>query len=200
MKAERNIGKVEDVIIIYDLRRCFRKVFTNRKLPRAYQHHIIPIMRTLTSSALLMASASAFTTSLAPPHQEIRTSTALFADTRPPSSSAPVLSYGEESRKYRRTVYTHEDWVSHRSPDRFIRNILSTGSSGIYKNVGREVTAVVSVAVMVMLWNMATLGYTDFQGVDHEAIFKSNVWTPAFTIPMQAFTLPSSFLGLLLGE
>lgn len=43
------------------------------------------------------------------------------------------IPYGEESRKYRRTVYSHEDWVKHRSPDRFIKNILSTTKSGIYK-------------------------------------------------------------------
>lgn len=110
-----------------------------------------------------------------------------------------ALDYGEESRKYRRTVYSHDDWVTHRSPDRFINNILSTGRSGIYKNVGREVTAVVSVAVFVMLWNMASLGYTDFQGVNHDAVLKT-VFVPGFTIPMQAFTLPSSFLGLLLGK
>jgi hypothetical protein len=108
-------------------------------------------------------------------------------------------SYGEESRKYRRTVYTHDDWVNHRSPDRFLRNIGTTFNSGIYKNVGREVTAVVAVAILVMLWNMATAGYTDFAGVDHEAIWKS-VFTPALSVPMQAFTLPSSFLGLLLGK
>ena len=43
------------------------------------------------------------------------------------------IPYGEESRKFRRTVYSHEDWVKHRSPDRFFKNILSTTKSGIYK-------------------------------------------------------------------
>lgn len=43
------------------------------------------------------------------------------------------IPYGEESRKFRRTVYSHDDWVKHRSPDRFIKNILSTTKSGIYK-------------------------------------------------------------------
>ena len=36
------------------------------------------------------------------------------------------IPYGEESRKFRRTVYSHEDWVKHRSPDRFFKNIMST--------------------------------------------------------------------------
>jgi hypothetical protein len=43
------------------------------------------------------------------------------------------IPYGEESRKYRRTVYSHEEWVKHRSPDRFFKNIMSTTKSGIYK-------------------------------------------------------------------
>ncbi len=140
--------------------------------------------------ALLFVSTSAFLHSNTNPTKSLsHCPKSLFAET----------SYGEESRKYRRTIYTHDDWVNHRSPDRFLRNLRTTFNSGIYKNVGREVTAVVAVATVVMLYNMATIGYTDFSGVDHEAIWKS-VWTPSLTIPMQAFMLPSSFLGLLLGK
>jgi hypothetical protein len=46
-------------------------------------------------------------------------------------SEVPV--YGEESRKYRRMVYTHDDWVKHRSPDRYWNNLKTTTKSGIYK-------------------------------------------------------------------
>jgi putative membrane protein len=46
------------------------------------------------------------------------------------------IPYGEESRKYRRTVYSHDDWIKHRSPDRFLKNLLSTPKSGIYKVSG----------------------------------------------------------------
>jgi hypothetical protein len=53
---------------------------------------------------------------------------------RPPKiGKAKNIEYGERSRTYRRTVYSHEDWVRHRSPDRFVRNIASIGNSGIYK-------------------------------------------------------------------
>jgi len=138
---------------------------------------------------LYLASAGAFVTK--------STTRRWSTNLRQSTESYSETSYGEESRKYRRTVYTHDDWVNHRSPDRFLRNIQTTFNSGIYKNVGREVTAVVVVAILVMLWNMATAGYTDFEGVDHEAIWKS-VFTPSLSVPMQAFTLPSSFLGLLL--
>jgi hypothetical protein len=43
------------------------------------------------------------------------------------------IPYGEESRKFRRTVYTHDDWIKHRSPDRFFKTLRTTTTSGIYK-------------------------------------------------------------------
>jgi hypothetical protein len=53
---------------------------------------------------------------------------------RPPKLEKPKnILYGEASRKFRRTVYTHDDWERHRSPDRFIRNLASITTSGVYK-------------------------------------------------------------------
>ena len=46
---------------------------------------------------------------------------------------ATDIPYGEESRKFRRTVYTHDDWIKHRSPDRFFKTLRTTTTSGIYK-------------------------------------------------------------------
>ncbi len=57
----------------------------------------------------------------------------LFSDQSKPLTTA----YGEESRQFRRTVYTHDDWVKHRSPDRFFRNLSSITSSGIYKSLNQ---------------------------------------------------------------
>jgi hypothetical protein len=49
----------------------------------------------------------------------------------PPKLTKPKqIGYGESSRKFRRTVYTHDDWARHRSPDRFLRNLVSITSSG----------------------------------------------------------------------
>lgn len=107
------------------------------------------------------------------------------------------IPYGEESRKYRRTVYSHEDWVKHRSPDRFFKNILSTTKSGIYKNVGREVLVVTLIATFAMLWNMLTGEYTDLVGGVHPGMLRGQ-YTPVLALPMNPFTLSSSFLGLLL--
>lgn len=36
--------------------------------------------------------------------------------------------YSERGRKNRRTVFMHDDWVKHRSSNRFVRNIVSIGS------------------------------------------------------------------------
>ena len=33
-------------------------------------------------------------------------------------------SYSERSRAYRRSVYFHENWIKHRSNDRYLRNLL----------------------------------------------------------------------------
>jgi len=107
------------------------------------------------------------------------------------------MPYGEESRKFRRTVYTHDDWVKHRSPDRFFTNLLTTTTSGIYKNVGREVLAVTIIATFVMLWNMLTNEYVDLVGMVHPGLLRGQ-YAPPLSLPMNPFTLSSSFLGLLL--
>ena len=81
------------------------------------------------------------------------------------STESIETSYGEESRKFRRTaVYTHDDWVKHRSPNRFFRNLSSSFSqSGIYKNLGREVLATtVGVAPFLVTWNCIFGDYQDF--------------------------------------
>jgi putative membrane protein len=106
-------------------------------------------------------------------------------------------NYGEESRKYRRTVYTHEDWVRHRSSDRFLRNLKTTFSSGIYKNLFKEVLATTSVATSVVLWNCVFGDYQDFAGVVHPGIMHDSI-IPILALPLAPFTLLSPSLGLLL--
>ena len=106
-------------------------------------------------------------------------------------------TYGEGSRKYRRTVYTHNEWVKHRSSDRFIRNLSSVFDSGVYKSLAKEVLATTGVASFLLLWNALTGGYTDLAGVQHEAIID---FLPTLTLPLTPFTLLSPSLGLLLGK
>lgn len=75
------------------------------------------------------------------------------------------LTYGEESRVYRRTVYTSDDWVRHRDPDRFFRNLISLLDSGIVVQLFKEVSAVMLIAFFAVLWNaVAVDGFDDFDG------------------------------------
>ena len=108
------------------------------------------------------------------------------------------ISYGEESRKYRRTVYSHDDWRKHRSPDRFIYYLSSLGVSGVYKNIRREVGATTAIAVLVCLYNALVGGYTDFSGVEHGPVI-TNSWLTVAGLPLTPFSLSTSSLGLLLG-
>jgi len=108
-------------------------------------------------------------------------------------------NYGEESRQYRRTVYTHDDWVKHRSTDRFARNLASIVKSGVYKNLAKEVMATTSVATFVCLWNTLCSGYAGLGGEMHPAVIDSNV-NLMLSLPLAPFTVSSPSLGLLLGE
>jgi putative membrane protein len=115
------------------------------------------------------------------------------------SESDPLRGvYGEESRKFRRTVYTHDDWVKHRSSDRFVKNLSSLTSSGIYKSLAKEVVATTAVATFVVFYNCLVGGFTDFSGVTHAPIIPPNEITPLFGLPLTPFTLVSPSLGLLL--
>jgi len=107
------------------------------------------------------------------------------------------ISYGEESRKYRRTSFTHDDWVKHRWPDRFWRNLRTFFSSGVYKNLTSEVLATSLIAIFVWLWNIAAGGYVDFQGIKHDALIAD---ITQLVLPLAPFTLSSPSLGLLLGK
>lgn len=133
------------------------------------------------------------------PASTSRVETALYGNSKspPPIPMPKVISYGEESRKYRRTVFTHDDWVKHRSPERFIRNLSSIWTSGVYKNLANEVMATTGVATFVVLYNALVGGYTDFSGVAHAAPIKGLLQVG---LPLAPFTLSSPSLGLLLGK
>ncbi|KAL9183683.1 hypothetical protein ACHAXT_004539 [Thalassiosira profunda] len=151
------------------------------------------------SSVLILAlapAASAFAPAqpAARPAVAVPSSSAL--EMGPPKSDV-ILSetYGEGSRKYRRTVYTHNEWVKHRSSDRFVRNLASIFNSGVYKSLAKEVLSVTGITTFVVLWNALTGGFTDFDGVQHDALIGA---LPMLTLPLTPFTLLSPSLGLLL--
>lgn len=151
-------------------------------------------------ASVLLPALAPLVVAFAPQSKPFAESRLLLQTKLAPEIPAPKdISYGEESRKYRRTVYSHDDWVKFRSPDRFLRNLYSLFASGVYKNLGREVTATTAVAIAVVAWNALTGGYKDFSGVAHEAMIQ-NAFLPMLTLPLTPFTLVSPSLGLLLGK
>lgn len=105
---------------------------------------------------------------------------------------------GEEQRKFRRTVYSHDDWKKHRSPNRFLYYLLAIFKSGVYKNLGREVWATTLVAAFVCVYNGLVGGFQDFEGTKQAALISTD-FLPKLALPLSAFTLTSPSLGLLLG-
>lgn len=111
---------------------------------------------------------------------------------RPGSLAAATVEqgrvpYGESSRKYRRTVFTHDDWLAHRAEGRSFVNLKGIFFSGIVRQLKREVLLVSAAALAVVVWNSflvtseATLGML-----------------PNLSLPSLPFTLSSPALGLLL--
>lgn len=91
--------------------------------------------------------------------------------------------------------YTHDNWVQHRSSDRFGKNLKTLFSSGIYKNIGNEIFATCAIATFVWSWNLLTGGYQDFSGVMHDPILTG---ITQVGLPLTPFTILSPSLGLLL--
>ena len=116
-----------------------------------------------------------------------------------PKNDIELQSYGEQSRKYRRTVFTHEDWVKHRSPGRFFYNLKSILKSGIYSNLSEEVTLIVGSACALIAWNCLFGEYQDLAGVTHPGPLSGTIF-PCLALPITPFTLSSPSLGLLLGK
>lgn len=155
------------------------------------------IFRSTIATAILAAATQ--TAAFAPANKHVVLSSSTSISMGPPIDAAQVETYGEGSRKYRRTVYTHNEWVKHRSSDRFVNNLTTLIYSGIYKNIGKEVLATTSVAVFVWAWNLVSGGYEDFSGVMHDPLIASK-WATEIGLPLTIFTTLSPSLGLLLGE
>ena len=104
-------------------------------------------------------------------------------------------SYIETSRQYRRTRFQHDDWLLHRSPNRFFKNLQTSVFSGIYRGIAKEVATVTGIAIFIWAWNLFLgEGYTGLDGLHHDPI----AHLPLLTLPLTPFTLASPSLGLLL--
>ena len=103
--------------------------------------------------------------------------------------------YAEAVRQYRRTVFMHDDWVKHRSTDRFFKTIVDIKESGVLRSRGKELSIVTGFATFLVAWNMIAGGYTDFDAIKQPALIPH---LPQFAIPLSVFSLTGSSLGLLL--
>lgn len=113
-------------------------------------------------------------------------------------ASATKIPTGEKTRKFRRTVYTHDDWKQHRSPDRFISYLAAIFNNGVYESLAREVTACTAVAAFCCFWNCLFGEFQDLEGLKHVGVLAST-GLPVLGMPLTPFTLASPSLGLLLG-
>jgi len=107
--------------------------------------------------------------------------------------------YTEDQRKDRRTVFMHDDWVRHRSSERFLRNMKTIGSSGINQALIKELAFVTSVATFVVVFNMLFVSYQDFGGVSHIGplnMFDSTL--KSLSLPALPFSIAMPALSLLL--
>ena len=99
------------------------------------------------------------------------------------------VPYGEQSRRFRRTVFSHSDWVDHRSSSsRIITNLSSMLFSGVVRQLRPQVLIVTSVAAIVLLWNMIAV----------PSLPSLQPLINPIALPPIPFTLSSPALGLLL--
>ena len=108
-----------------------------------------------------------------------------------------LRSSPEIARRFRRTVYTHDDWKKHRQQDRFTIYLGSMFKSGIFENSKNEVLSTTAFAMFLCLYNALAGGYTDLVGVAHPPILPGVL---VVGLPMNVFTLTGSSLGLLLSK
>ena len=108
-------------------------------------------------------------------------------------------AYSEDQRKDRRTIFMHDDWVRHRSSERFLRNMLSIGSSGINQALSTELAFVTITATFIVAFNMLFYSYQDLGGVSHPGLLNFlDINIKALTLPVMPFTIMMPALSLLL--
>ncbi len=116
------------------------------------------------------------------------------------SITSKDTDYGEDSRRFRRTYYNNESWLRHRSSDRLIRNFTTMVSSGIFRQLLRDIGVVAIVSMGIILWNCALVaGFDDLSGHHHGPLVNSPC-LPILELPRDPFVLSSPALGLLLGK
>jgi len=132
------------------------------------------------------------------PSEDIDNVGSIAGEERVPFWEQPE-DYAETQRKDRRTIFMHDDWVRHRSSERFLRNMLSIPSSGINRALYKELVFVTSVAAFVVAFNCLFVSYQGAGGVVHPGplnFLDANLKT--MSLPALPFTIAMPALSLLL--
>jgi predicted membrane chloride channel (bestrophin family) len=92
----------------------------------------------------------------------------------------------EESRKLRRTIFTHTDWKRHRSSDRYFHELLKMPQSQVLRGLTLQAVGVALVSAVVVIYNVLM------------ELKLLNWPIPLLTVPFLPLSITSSSLGLLL--
>lgn len=106
-----------------------------------------------------------------------------------------LRNYGEKSRLYRRDVFTANDWIRYRRPDRFVDHLLSIYDSGLLRALQFEMLVLTTLSTVIVIYN--DLFVDGIQGLDGQ-IYPPLAHLPALQLPLVPFTLSTAALGLLL--
>jgi hypothetical protein len=129
----------------------------------------------------------------------VPTTTQLYDVAWVPTDDGSGISYSERSRPYRRDVFAYDDWVRHRSTERFTGRLSKLGKSGIVRALSYEVQLLAAVATFICVFNaLCVTGYDDFSNIHHDPLIQMGL--PVLSLPSMFFTLSSPALSLLLGN
>jgi predicted membrane chloride channel (bestrophin family) len=107
-------------------------------------------------------------------------------------------AYSEISRPYRRSVFFHENWITHRSSNRYMKEMQGFFDSGVLRSLSTEITFVTMCATFVVAINMLISGYDDFSMVHHDAPLPMPFIGKELSLPALPFTIAMPALSLLL--
>jgi ion channel-forming bestrophin family protein len=125
------------------------------------------------------------------------TSTILYDVQSVPVDDGSGISYSERSRPFRRDVFAYDDWVRHRSSERFAGRLTKFTKSGIVRSLSKEIGLITASAIFICLFNaLCGGGYDDFSNIHHDPLIPL---IPVLKLPAMFFTLSSPALSLLLG-
>lgn len=167
-------------------------------------------MRTFALFLLLVGGAGAFlpasmNTKVVSP--AVRSSTALgpYSNLTPEQLEVQLdqlrNSYGEVSRRYRRSFFTHDEWLKHRAVDRFPGTLLKLAQSGVVRDLAGEVAFITLTAAFVVIWNcLFVVGFDDLTGMHYDPMAITGLSLPLLAMPSTPFTFSSPALALLLGK